>query len=67
MGSKFSAQLVVVHTIIEILDVQVHTLVLSNLFLACLVKPAEIWTLPIYALSEEMCCRANCKEVYLQY
>lgn len=39
MGGKLSAQLVIIHTIIEILDVQVHTLVLGNLLLACLIKP----------------------------
>ena len=67
VGSEFGSQLVIVHTVIKILDVQVHALVLGNFFLTCLIESAEIWTFPTYALSEEKCCRANCKEVYLLY
>lgn len=58
MGGKLSAQLVIIHTIIEILDVQVHTLVLGNLLLACLIK--SVATNSFQCLLSDCVCGGCC-------
>ena len=47
VGGKLCAQLVIIHTVSQVLDVQVHALVLGDLLLASIVKPASTIKLSI--------------------